>query len=191
MSLRDECMYLARQVLWKQGGNSSDVVETLAAKFLGIAEDYQQFVRQERESDDVIAYAVRYVADTHAIPPMGTDTSWFLTAMEVLMQLAVPNKGMTQESAELLHCLQQGIASALASAPTSRQEMRIDDEDAEQLKRLEAAGCEWGLVSDLLDLLEKLQHGDMIDEDGRRLMRNAAMAAPLTRHARREAGMEP
>jgi hypothetical protein len=190
MSLRDECMYLARQVLWKQGGTSSDVVETLAEKFLGIAEAYQQFVREERESDIVIEHAVRYLADTHAIPPMGTDTSWFVTAMEVVMQLAVPNKGMTQESAALLPCLQQGIASALASAPVSREEMRIEDEDADQLKRFEEAGCEWGLVSELLDLVERLHHGDVIDEAGWRLMRNAAIAAPLTRRARRDAGMD-
>jgi hypothetical protein len=190
VNLEDECRYLARQVLWKQGGSSSDVVETLAARFLGFAKEYEQYVREERESDDVIAHAVRYLADTHAIPPMGTDTGWFVTAMEVLMELAVPNKSITPEAAAVLPCLQQGIGQAIARAPITRDEMRIEDEDAEQLKRLEDAGCEWGLVSDLLDLLEKLQHGDMIDEGGRRLLRNAAMAAPLTRRARLDGGMD-
>lgn len=190
MDLRTECMYLARQLLWNQGGCSSDVVETLGERFLAIAREHEEHVRQNRERDQVIAQAVRYLADMHAIPPMGTDTAWFATAMEVLMQLAVPNGRVSVDAAEVLPSLQEGIAQAIGRAPVSRDEMRIEDEDAEEIARFTEAGVEWGLVSSLLDLVEKAQHGDPMSEEERRLMRNAAMSAALTRKARKDRGME-
>lgn len=189
MKLRDECLYLARQVLWGQGGGSSDVVETLGEKFLAIAQEHEQHVRENRETDEVIAQAVRYLADTHAIPPMGTDTAWFATAMEVLMSLAVPDSHVTEEAAAVLPRLQEGIEEAIALAPTSREEMRIEDSDASQIATFQEVGCEWGLVSSLLDVVERMYHGDPMTDEERRLIRNAAMSAALTRNARQDAGL--
>lgn len=191
MTLRDECMYLAKQVLWNQGGGSSDVVETLGERFLAIAKEHEQYVRENRETDDVIAHAVRYLADVHAIPPMGTDTSWFSTAMEVLMQLAVPNAGVGEEAVKVLPRLQEGIGQAIATAPTSREEMRIEDEDASVIKSFTEAGVQWGLVSELLDVVEKIHHGDPMSDEERRMLRNAAMSAALTRKARQDEGLDP
>lgn len=184
--LAQACLHLARQVLWKTTGASTDVTETLAGKFLDIAEDHQDLVRQVRENDHVIEHAVRYLADVHAIPPMGTDTSWFRDSLEVLIELAVPNRGLTPEAAKLMPCLQQGIAESLADVPVSRSEVRIEDEDAQLLEFLQEAGCQYGCVSDLLDLIERLYHGDPLADEDRRFMMLAAMAAPLTRNARKQ-----
>lgn len=180
------CRHLARQVLSGVGAQSADVVETLAGKFLAIAEDHQDFVRQERETDDVIEHAVLYLADVHAVPPHGTDTAWFREALNVLMELAVPNSALNEDAAQLMPSLQEGINQALASVPIGRNELRLEDEDVVLLKRLEEAGCEYGCVSDLLDLVERLFHGDLVQTDDRRFWKLAALAAPMTRRARGE-----
>jgi len=182
--LEQACREVAREVLWKNGASSTDVVETLGAKFLVIAEGHQNFVRRQRESDDVIANAVRYIARVHAIPPSGTDTRWFADVLHVLMELAVPNAGLTEDSAAFLGNVQEGVRESLAGVPMPRSVTRIGEEDAEMLQRMRDAGVEHGVASSLLDLLEKLYHGDPLEEEDQRMFYLASIAAPLTRHAR-------
>lgn len=189
-NLFEACKTVARQVLWKNGAASGDVAETLAQKFLAIAEEHQDFVRQQRETDDVIALAVYYIAHVHAIPPYGTDTDWFHDILTTLIEVAVPNSILNEESAALLPCLQQGIAESLASAPVSRQKLRIEDKDAETVSRLQDAGKDYGIASDLLDLIEKIYHGDQLSEEDQRFLYVAAVAAPLTRQARIDQGID-
>ena len=186
MNLFVACTAVARQVLQKNGTASSDVVETLAQKFLAIAEDHQDFVRRERESDDVIALAVQYIAAVHAIPPSGTSTEWFHITLSTLMEVAVPNSVLDADSGKLLPCLQEGIRQSLAQLPVSRSSIRIEDEDAKTIRRMQDAGVEHGCTSDLLDLLERLFHGDPLSEEDQRLFFLSAMAAPITRNAREQ-----
>lgn len=178
------CREVAREVLWKNGASSTDVVETLGSKFLDVAKGHQNFVRQQRESDDVIANAVRYIARVHAVPLSGTDTRWFADALQVLIEIAVPNAGLTEESAAFLSNVQEGIRESLAGIPVSRTVTRIDEDDAETLQRMRDAGVEHGVASSLLDLLEKLYHGDPLAEEDQRMFYLASIAAPLTRHER-------
>lgn len=178
------CQHLARQVLTDSGGLSTDVMETLAGRYNEIAETHQDYVRKQRDTDDVIEHAVRYLADVHVNPGRGTDLVWFREALNVLIELAVPNTGLTAEAVKLLPCIQEGVSSALADEPVPREQTRISDEDAVTLKRMTDAGREHGVASELLDLLERLYHGEALDEDARRFMMLAAMAAPITRQAR-------
>lgn len=178
------CREVARAVLWNKGTASTDLVETLALKYLAIAEDHQHFVRQQREDDDVIANAVRYIAHVHTMPPHGTDTAWFSNALSVLMELAVPNTGLTETAAMFLPNVQEGIRESLADVPVSRLTMRIEDDDASFLRWIQDAGVQYGAVSDLLDLLEKLYHGDPLHPEDQKTLYMAAVAAPLTRKAR-------
>jgi hypothetical protein len=182
--LEAACTEVAREVLWRNGAASADVVETLAHKFLAIAEEHQHFVRQQRESDDVIANAVRYIAHVHAIPPSGTDTRWFAEVLHVLMELAVPNAGLTPSAATFLTNVQEGIRESLADVPEPRSLTRIEDDDAVTLQRMKDAGVEHGVASDMLDLLEKIYYGDPLQPEDKRMFYLAAVAAPLTRHAR-------
>ena len=188
--LPEACAHLARQVLYGNGSESKDVVETLAEKFLAICEQHQDWVRRNRESDDVIENAVWYLADVHAIPPMGTSTTWFSEAMTVLIELAVPNTILGASSARVMPQIQEGIAQTLANAPISKEDVRLDDQDARTIKLFEAAGTEYGMVSDLLDLVQRLYHGDPLDAESKRLFLVAALAAPLTRRARVESGVD-
>ena len=184
------CKAVAREVLWRNGAASNDVVETLAGKFLAIAEEHQDFVRGQRETDVVIAHAVRYIAHAHAIPPSGTDTKWFRDSLAVLMELAVPNRGLDEGAARFLPYVQEGIRESLADVPVSRNSMRIEDEDAANIRRMQEAGTEHGVASDLLDLIEKLFHGDPLTEEDQRFFHLAAVAAPMTRQARIANGMD-
>lgn len=188
--LLSACKLVARTVLWRNGAESTDVVETLARKYLAIAERHQDFVRQRRESDDVIEFAVRYVAGVHAIPPVGTDTQWFENTLAVIIELAVPNSGVDVEAAKLLPCIQAGIRESLADVPVPRSQLRIEEEEAVALGQLRDAGVEHGMSSSLLDLVERLYHGDPLSEEDQRFFYLAALASPLTRQARLEAGLD-
>lgn len=178
------CREVAKQVLWNNGALSSDLVETLALKYLVIAESHQEFVRCQRESDDVIETAVRYIAYVHAIPPHGTDTGWFRDTLSALMEVAVPNTGLSEQAAQFLPCVQEGIRESLAHVAVPRERTRIEDEDALVLRLMQNAGSEHGVSADLLDLLEKLFHGDPLSEDDQRLFYLSSVAAPLTRNMR-------
>lgn len=184
------CEEVARTTLWRQGERSNDVVETLAQNFYRIACEHREFVRQNCDTDDVIENAVRYLARIHAMPPSGTDTRWFSTSMEVLIQLAVPNAGNDEVSAKYLNDAQRGIIHALGDVPVSRELARVTDADAELLSRLVDAGCEHGIATEVFDLVDRLYHGHWLDEDDMRFFRLIAMAAPLTRQRRRDEGID-
>jgi fructose-1,6-bisphosphatase/sedoheptulose 1,7-bisphosphatase-like protein len=182
--LYEACREVACQVLFRNGQASADLIDTIARKYLDVAKRYQDFVRGQRESDEVIAHAVRYIAHVHAIPSMGTDTTWFETSLHVLMGIAVPNTRLNVASANLMPCLQEGIQQALASLPVDREDTRLSPEDASELARLQAAGVEHGVVTDLLNVVERVYHGDLIDKESSRMLMLAALAAPMVRHAR-------
>jgi hypothetical protein len=106
------------------------------------------------------------------------------------MEVAVPNAGLTEEAARLLPCLQEGIRDSLADVPVPRETLRIEDEDAESIRRMQDAGVEYGVASDLLDLLEKLYHGDPLTEEDQRTFYLSSVAAPMTRRARIAEGVD-
>ncbi|CDN60911.1 hypothetical protein I35_2388 [Burkholderia cenocepacia H111] len=183
--LKHACISLARTVLWRNGAESNDVVETLAERFEELAREHEDFVRRQRESDDVIADAVTYLEHVHALPT-GTETEWFRQALNVLMEIAVPNTGHSQESAQMLSHLQFGIRQSLADTPVPRAAQRITDDEAKQVQYLSEAGQQYGAVSDILDIAEKVYYGDPLDSDDTHMLYLAAIAAPLTRQARKE-----
>jgi hypothetical protein len=184
------CEEVARTALWRQGERSSDVVETLAQNFYQIACEYRQFVRDNSDNDDVIENAVRYIARVHTIPPSGTDTRWFSTSMEVLIELAVPNSSIDEASASFLNDAQKGIVRALNDVPVNRDAVRIMDEDAAMLSRLIDAGAEHGAAFEVFELVDRIYHGDTLDADDMRHFRLIAMAAPLTRRRRHDEGID-
>lgn len=176
------CVEVARAIL---GQNTSpDVIETVAGRYFSIACDHQDYVRGQREGDDVIANAVRYLAHTQAIPPMGTDTAWFMNSLGTLLEVAVPNSMLDKDSERFLDQLQEGIRQSRSTIPVDRKDYVLEDDDVKWMKHLEAAGMECGAVSDLLDLVERLYQGLPLDQDSQRMLCLASLAAPLTRHAR-------
>ena len=98
------CVEVAQSIL---GRNSSpDVIETVAGRYYSVACEYKDQVRGQRERDEVIANAVRYLAHTQAIPPMGTDTGWFMYSLGTLLEVAVPNSTLDRgDEGVVLHQL--------------------------------------------------------------------------------------
>lgn len=176
------CVEVARSILGRN--TSPDVIETVAGRYFSIACDHQDYVRGQREGDDVIANAVRYLAHTQAIPPMGTDTAWFMNSLGTLLEVAVPNSMLDKDSERFLDQMQEGIRQSRSTIPVDRKDYVLEDDDVKWMKHLESAGVEYGAVSDLLDLVERLYQGLPLDQDSQRMLRLASLAAPLTRHAR-------
>lgn len=115
-ALNDACLELARQVLITKNGPSNDIVETLAAKFEDEALHHLDFIIGQERDPNVLTRAVHYLVDAHAIPPMGSDISWFREMLTCLVELAVPNSGLTQQGAEFLGDVQIGIAASINHA---------------------------------------------------------------------------
>jgi len=178
------CKEVARAVLVTNRGGSADLIDTVARRYLAHALSHQDYVRGRRESDDVIEHAVQYIAGVHAIPPLGTDDVWFASTLSTLIELAVPNSILEGQSCQLLAHLQEGLAEAAAHRPVERADLRLSEDDAREIARLQAAGQEHGAVSDLLDLIERLFHGDLLAPEEKKLFLLASLAAPLTRHVR-------
>jgi hypothetical protein len=115
-ALNDACLELARQVLVTKSGASNDIVETLAAKFQDEALHHLDFIISQGRDPNILTRAVHYLVDAHAIPPMSSDISWFREMLTCLVELAVPNSGLTQKGAEFLTDVQIGIAASLHDA---------------------------------------------------------------------------
>lgn len=160
------CVEVAQSILGRK--SSPDVIETVAGRYYSIACDHQDHVRSQREGDDVIANAVRYLAHTQAIPPMGTDAAWFMNSLGTLLEVAVPNAMLDQDSERFLDQLQEGIWQSRSTIPVDRKDFVLEDDDVQWMKYLESAGVEYGAVSDLLDLMERMYQGLPLDEDGQR-----------------------
>lgn len=115
-ALNDACAELAKQVLWTPNGISNDIVETLAAKFQEEALHHVEFIIGQDRDPNILTRAVHYLVDSHAIPPMGSDITWFGHMLSCVVELAVPNAGLTLKGADFLKDVQVGIAESIESA---------------------------------------------------------------------------
>jgi hypothetical protein len=112
-ALNDACREVAAQVLWTPNGTSSDIVETLAAKFELEALGYvDHFVKSGRDPN-LLTSAVVYLAEAHAIPPMSSNTTWFREMLQCLVELASPITVVSNRSSEFLTAVQIGIQESL------------------------------------------------------------------------------
>jgi hypothetical protein len=110
------CLKLARTVLWKMTGVSNDVAETVATRFAETALHHVDFIVSQQRDPNILTRAILYLDVAHAIPPMATDIRWFDSMLSCVMEFAVPNSGLSGESAAVLHDIRTGIAASLANA---------------------------------------------------------------------------
>lgn len=108
-SLREACRKLSVAVLWRNGDQSADIVETLAERFLKECLFHVEYIQGQGRDPNMLTHAVTYLEHTHAIPPLGTDTEWFRSMLQCLVELAVPNTGQTEESSKILDDIAIGI----------------------------------------------------------------------------------
>jgi hypothetical protein len=112
--LRDACLELAHTVLAAgQPQVSRDILETLASRFEREAADFALLVANSGRDTALLARAVHYLVDAHALPLMGTDTEWFRQSLACLVELAVPGIALSARGAAFLHDVEVGIAQAI------------------------------------------------------------------------------
>jgi hypothetical protein len=108
--LHDACMELAHVVLASsQPQVSRDILETLASRYQAEAEDFALLVANNGRDTALLARAVHYIVDAHALPLMGTDMEWFRQALACLVELAVPGIALSEKGAAFLHDIEVGI----------------------------------------------------------------------------------
>ena len=108
--LEAACREVAKTTLWTGGDASADLVETYAHKLMQRSEHHIQYISDMDRDPNILTRAIRYLAHTHAIPPMGSDIEWFASMLECLIELAVPNAGQTAESSAFLRDVREGIS---------------------------------------------------------------------------------
>ena len=112
--LHDACLELAPVGLASGPPQvSRDTREPLAARFEREAADFALLVGNAGRDTALLARAVHYLVDAHALPLMGTDMEWFRQALACLVELAVPGIALSANGAAFLHDVETGIAQAL------------------------------------------------------------------------------
>lgn len=175
------CLRFLRKVLW--GTASTDVIESTARQLADEAEHAAQWAIERRGDWTIVERAIDYLACQHDGPWQGI--AWFRQSLGLVMELAVPNTGLDESAAAFLQDLQRGIGESFQSSPVERHTLRLSDESAEQVQVLVEAGCQFGLVSDVLDVAERVFNGDALHEDDQAVLHVASVAAVMTRVRRR------
>jgi hypothetical protein len=112
--LHEACVELAHVVLAAgQPSVSKDILETLASRFEREAADFAQLVAGSGRDTALLARAVHYLIDAHALPLMGTDMEWFRQALACLVELAVPGIALSPRGAAFLRDVELGIEQAM------------------------------------------------------------------------------
>lgn len=112
--LRDACLDLARVVLAAgQPQISNDILETLADRFYREVVDFAPGIARAGRDPNLLARAVHYLIDAHALPLMGTDMEWFRQALVCLVELAVPGIALSDKGGAFLRDVQFGLEQSL------------------------------------------------------------------------------
>ena len=109
--LQQACFDVARITKWARKPVDSAEITALGEKLFKIAQDQ---VSPELEIDlPLIARAVRYLGQVHAIPPMDDNTVWFSEMLRAVLEIARPNTGVNDENKEFLRDMLHGIKDLL------------------------------------------------------------------------------
>lgn len=128
------CLEVAENTHWDhKSPPSHQEVKILADQFFRIADDLGSSyeVAGICPNKNPIIHVVRYLAYTHAIPPMGKNTTWFSPMLDVLMELSCPNVIQNKESAIFFAYLEKGINSS-----KTHIEVQVDQDEKEEIDEL-------------------------------------------------------
>lgn len=120
-ALKSACYEVARNTKWATHPVDTDDIKRLADELYQISSQQAEFVAGESREPDLVSRAVRYLAHTHAIPPMEDDTRWFGDMLEALLELACPTTGMTWEAAAFFYDIETGITVSRALIDSNEQ----------------------------------------------------------------------
>ncbi len=111
-ALRAACFELARAIRWKNDPVDEVIARAMVEMLYREAIFHEEFLVGQGRDPNIIVRAVRYLALKHAIPPMGENPGWFRSMLEVLVELACPNQGVSPDQESFFRDLEAGIAGA-------------------------------------------------------------------------------
>jgi hypothetical protein len=105
--LDQACFDLALSIKMVGQPIASHEARDLANRFAQIAAD---LVSEPLNIDrPLLARAVTYLTQAHAIPPMGDNTQWFADMLSALIEVARPNSGLDENGKAFLADMLEGI----------------------------------------------------------------------------------
>jgi hypothetical protein len=102
---------MARATKWVQKPIDASELTGFASRLARISKN---FLSEELEIDEaLVARAVGYLTQVHAIPPMDEDTRWFTEMLRAILEIARPNTVVDEDNKEFLRDLLHGIEQSL------------------------------------------------------------------------------
>jgi hypothetical protein len=113
-ALEQACYELARSIRWKDDRVDEVLARGMVEGYVRDALFHEEYLVGRGRDPNFVVDAVRYLAQVHAIPPLEGNMDWFRTALEVLVELACPNAGVTEAQRKFFDELEEGIAESRA-----------------------------------------------------------------------------
>jgi len=115
-ALKDACFQLARNTMWERKPVDLADIQSHAENLYSEAIQLEEFIVGQERDPNMLTRAVRYLDQTHAIPPMKDDTWWFYNMLSAIIELACPNMIQSQDSQEIFKDIEEGISIARSSS---------------------------------------------------------------------------
>lgn len=111
-ALRAASLEFAQACLWDTRPVDVKVIQEFADQVYDEAMSHREFIEGQERDPNLLTYCVRYLATTHAIPPMRSNIEFVRAALSVLVELACPNCGASIEDLGFYKELDLGLAQA-------------------------------------------------------------------------------
>jgi hypothetical protein len=113
-ALEEACYELARAIRSKDNRVDEVLARGMVEGYVREALFHEEYIVGRNRDPNLVVEAVRYLAGAHAIPPLEGNMEWFRTALEVLVELACPNSGVSEAQRKFFEELERGIAESKA-----------------------------------------------------------------------------
>jgi len=117
--LKSVCFEFAQSAMWERKPTDVAAIQTFANLVYDAAIFHVEFIQSQQRNPDIVTECVRYLTLKHAIPPMRDDIAFVRNSLEVLIELACPNQGVSLEQESFFKEILQGISEARTDAHTT------------------------------------------------------------------------
>lgn len=117
--LRSACFDYAKAVIWDRKPTDVSEIQRFADAVFAEAMHHIEFIEGQNRNPNLVTYCVRYLELKHSIPPMRDDIRLVRNALEVLVELACPNQGITSDQITLFEEISHGMKEAESDAEST------------------------------------------------------------------------
>ncbi len=111
--LRIVCLQLAKRTMWMNRPIDNDEIERAAEQFFHEAKTFVEEVSERGDDGAFVVDAVRYLANSHALPSIRDSIQWFRDMLAVLVELFSPNSPPSASDKEFYRALLKALADSL------------------------------------------------------------------------------